>query len=64
MNVGIGITENRLIYIIKMGVELYKYTYNSKFVSSLDVNVQNTFIELRTTYLINIRSKIKMYVLN
>ena len=46
MNVDFKIAENRLINIIKMGVELYKYIHNSKFVSSLDVNVHNTFTEL------------------
>ena len=36
-----------------------KKVYNSKYVSSLDVNVQNTFTEIWTTDLINPRSKIK-----
>ena len=41
-----------------MGVEYYiKKVYNSKYVSSLDVNVQSSYTDIWIIYLINLRSK-------
>ena len=37
-----------------------KNNYNRKYVSSLDVNVQNTFTEIWTTRLINLCSEMKI----